>query len=284
MRKNFTYSTQKLNFRHMEKEALISALKEKAGVDNLSDRTIDEVATLFLPQFADDEKITDESWNVPLQMMKTMSGQLRHDLSGGINAFKTQFETENKAKFEKEKQDALDAFKAEWEKNHPSEKKPEEKPTETDIDKKLADFEEKMMAKMTGDDSAFGKLSKQFSDYLKAQEEKEKTATEEQMRSEILKLVMSYDGLDADDVIVENTMLKLQISKDKDMATLKNEVKSIYEKVYKKFVEKHGGGQPFNGGGGGGGGISPAIQSHLDRVAKEAKDAEEYSNSIQFAK
>lgn len=270
----------------MEKEALISALKEKAGVDNLSDRTIDEVATLFLPQFADDEKITDESWNFPVQMVKTMSGQLRHDLSEGINDFKIKYEADNKEAQAKAIADAVAAEKAKWEKENPK-TKPETKPDreqDQDIDKKIADAVGKAISGLTGEEGAFGKLSKQFSDYLKSQEEKEKTATEDQMRSEILKLVMSYDGLEEDDVIVENTMMKLQISKDKDMDALKNEAKSVYEKVYKKFVEKHGGGQPFNGGGGGGGGISPAIKSHLDRVAKEAEDAKDYSNSIEFAK
>ena len=41
----------------MEKNLLIQNLKTKAGVDNLSDRTYDEVATLFLSQFAEDDKV-----------------------------------------------------------------------------------------------------------------------------------------------------------------------------------------------------------------------------------
>ena len=268
----------------MEKEVLISALKEKSGVDNLSERTIDEVATLFLPQFADDEKITDESWTFPVQMVKTMSGQLRHDLSGGINDFKTKFETENKATQEKAIADAIAAAKAEWEKQNPNTKSDGKTTENKDVDQKIADAVANAIAGLTGEEGAFGKLSKQFGDFLKAQEEKEKTATEDQMRVEILKLIMSYDDLDEDDVIIENTMLKLNIEKGKDMETLKNEAKSTYEKIYKKFVEKHGGGQPFRGGGGGGGGTSAVLQSHLERVAKEAKDAEEYHNSIVFAK
>lgn len=270
----------------MEKEALISELKEKAQIDNLSERTIDEVATMFLPQFADDEKITDESWSLPVQMMKTMSGQLRHDLSGGINAFKTQFEADNKDAQAKAIADAIAAEKAKWEKENQKPKPEANKDGkhDDDIDKKIADAVTTAMTGLTGEEGIIGKLSKQFSDYLANQAEKEKIATEEQMRSEILKLIMSYDGLDPDDIIVENTMMKLHIEKGKDMEALKNEAKSTYEKVYKKFVEKYGGGQPFAGGGEGKDKVSPLIKSHIDRVAANAKDAQEYAESIEFAK
>ena len=269
----------------MEKEALISALKEKTGVDNLSERTIDEVATLFLPSFADDEKITDESWKIPVQMVKTMSGQLRHDLSGGINDFKTKFENENKTIQEKAIADAIAKAKAEWEKEHPSQKTAEENHDEDgDVDKKIADAIAKAMGNLTGEEGVLGKLNKQFGDFLKSQEEKERTATESQMRKNILEYVMSFDELDADDPIVENTMLKIVIEKGKDINALKAEAKSTYEKCYKKFVEKHGGGQPFTGGGGEQGGMSPAVKSHIDRVKKETEDAQNYQNSIQFAK
>ena len=72
----------------MEKELFQTMLLEKAKaannnapIDNLSERTINEVVAMFLPQFADDESITDESWNIPVQMVRTISGQLRHDTS-----------------------------------------------------------------------------------------------------------------------------------------------------------------------------------------------------------
>ena len=80
----------------MEKELFQTTLLEKAKaannnapIDNLSERTISEVVGMFLPQFADDENITDESWAIPVQMVKTLSGQLRHDTSTGINDFPT---------------------------------------------------------------------------------------------------------------------------------------------------------------------------------------------------
>jgi hypothetical protein len=109
----------------MEKNLLIQNLKSKAGIDNLSDRTYDEVATVLLPQFADDEKITDESWNLPIQMLKSMSGQLRHEVADGITNGKTQWETEQKAAQQKAIDDAMAAFKTQWEKDHPDPNKPD---------------------------------------------------------------------------------------------------------------------------------------------------------------
>jgi hypothetical protein len=49
-------------------------------------------------------------------------------------------------------------------------------------------------------------------------------------------------------------------------------------------MHKNDGSQPFKGGGGGAGGMSPLIKSHIDRVAKDAKDSADYSSSLEFAK
>ncbi len=262
----------------------VKAANNNAQIDNLSERTISEIVDLFHPQFVEDDKITDDTWKIPVQMLLTMSGQLRHDTSEGINAFKTKFENENKETQAKAIADAIAAAKAQWEKDN---KKPDVDPNKDankDVDTKIADAIKVALSGLTGEDGAIGKLSKQFGDYLTLQAEKDKAATESQMRSQILDYVRSFDNLDADDVIVENTMLKLEINKDKDINALKNEAKSIYEGIYKKFVEKHGGGQPFSGSGAGKGGINPLIKSHLDRVTREAKDAADYSQSIEFAK
>lgn len=226
----------------------VKAANNNAQVDNLSERTISEIVNLFHPQFIDDDKITDESWNLPVQMIKTMSGQLRHDTSTGINAFKTQYETEQKNAQQKAIDDAVAAFKAQWEKDHPDpNKKPEDNP---DFAKLVADQVAAQLKALTGEESDFGKLSKQMSDYLTAQRAKEEAASVADLRSQILDYIVEFDGLDEDDAIIENVMLKLDIKGDKKLDDLKNEAKSLYEKAYKKFVTKHGGGQPFTGGGG----------------------------------
>ena len=255
----------------MDKEALIQTLKEKTGVDNLSERTIDEVATILLPQFADDTKITDESWALPVQMVKTMSGQLRHDLSGGISAFKTQYETEQKAVNEKAVAEAIAAAKEEWEKNHqtPAPQKPD-----ADIEARIADA----VAKATGEQTkAFETLSKQFSDYMKAQEAKEKAATEAGVRSQIRNYLLDR-GVDEDDFALEYTLEKLVVGENPDVEVLKVKAEKDYEATYKK-IHKVDGGQPFNGGEGGRNDSNADFQNYIKnkqtQAAQEAKDAEE---------
>lgn len=262
----------------------VKAANNNAQVDNLSERTISEIVEMFYPSFTEDDKITDESWKLPVQMIKTMSGQLRHDTSAGINAFKTKFEEENKTTNQKAIDDAIAAFKAQWEKDHPivdPNKKPEEKP---DVAKIVEEKVAEQMKALTGEGSEFQKLSKQFGDYLAAQAAKDKAASEEELRRQVLKHVIAFDDLDEDDAIVENVMLKLDFKGDKTLDDLKTEAKSLYETAFKKYITKHGGAQPFTGGGGGGGGVDPLVKSHIDRVAAEAKDAEEYRESIEFAK
>ena len=258
----------------MEKEALISALKEKAQVENLSERTYDEVATMFLPQFADDGKITDETWNLPVQMVKTMSGQLRHDLSGGISAFKSQFETENKTAQEKAIADAIAAAKAEWEKNNP-------KPNTTEPDKK-EDLEAKIadaIAKATGEQSkAFEELNKKFSDYIAQVEEEKKTRAIADMRDRVRDYLIGR-GVEEDDYALEIALEKLEIGDNPDFSTLKTKAEKDYESIYKR-MHKNDGALPFNGGGGGGNSNSNKdfenfIKARQAQAAQEAQDAEE---------
>ena len=268
----------------MEKELFQTTLMDKAKasnnnapIDNLSERTINEVVTMFLPLFADDEKITDESWNLPVQMVKTMSGQLRHDTSTGISDFKTKYETEQKAQMEKDKQAAIDAFKAEWEKTHPAAAQAQEADKgNQSIDEKLAEFEKAMMAKLTGDDSAFGKLSKQFGDYLKLQAEKEKAATEADIRSQVRDYLIGR-GVDEDDFALEYTLEKLVIGDKPDIGALKTKAEKDYEAAYKK-IHKSDGGQPFNGGGGSSTDNNAEFTNYIKakqaEAAQEAKDAE----------
>ena len=260
----------------MEKELFISTLKEKTGVDNLSERTIDEVATMFLPMFAEDDKITDDSWKLPVQMVKTMSGQLRHDLSGGINAFKTQFETDNKASQEKAIADAIANAKAEWEKANPKPKPGEERVEDKDIDKKIGDAIATAINGLTGEDGAFGKLSKQFSDYLKTQAEKEKAATESNIRSQVREYLIER-GVDEDDFALEYTLEKIVIGENPDVNALKTKAEKDYEAYYKK-IHKNDGANPFRGGGGGGNDSNKEFEDYINskkaEAEKEAKEAE----------
>ena len=269
----------------MQKDLFISQLKEKAGVDNLSDRTIDEVATLFLPQFADDAQITNESWTMPVQMAKVMSGQLRHDLSVGINDYKTKFESDTKDAQAKAIADAVAAATEEWEKNNGSDNgggndgnvEPP-KTEQPDIDKKIAEAMANAMAALTGEEGALGKLNKQVSDFLTYQAEKERQQTEASVRDQIKDYLIGR-GVEEDDYALEICLEKLEIGEKPDVPALKAKAEKSYEAIYKR-MHKGDGAQPFSGGGCGGGTDTNTefknfIKSRQAAAEQEAKDAEE---------
>lgn len=242
----------------MEKELFQSTLLEKAKaannnaqIDNLSERTINEVVTLFHPQFEDDTKITDDSWTLPVQMIKTLSGQLRHDTSAGINDFKSKFEAEQKAAQEKAIADAIAAAKTQWEQEHntpPTSQANPQQPTEKTLDEKIAEAVAKATAGLTGEDGAIGKLSKQFSDYLTQQAAKEKAATEADIRSQVRDYLLER-GVEEDDFALEYTLEKLVVGENPDLSALKTKAEKDYEANYKK-IHKGEGAKPFAGNGG----------------------------------
>lgn len=261
----------------MEKELFLTTLKGKAQVDNLSDRTYDEVAALWLPSFADDSKITDESWNIPVQMLKTMSGQLRHDVSVGIASGKNQWELEASTARQKAIDDAVAAAKTEWEKSTKS--APDDKPGQQpeDLDAKVAAAVAKAMAGVTGEDGTIGKLSKQLNDFLVASAAKEKAQTEAEIRSQIRSHLISR-GVDEDDYALEITMEKLAIGENPDVAALSAKAEKDYEAIYKR-MHKGEGAQPFAGGiggdgAGGSGGAAAWLKSRAGIAEEESAAAE----------
>lgn len=262
----------------MEKELFLSTLKGKAQVDNLSDRTFDEMAAIWLPQFADDSKITDESWTIPVQMLKTMSGQLRHDVSLGIASGKSQWENDAAAKSQKAIEDAVAKAKEEWLKGNPT-PKPAEKPSE-DIDKKIADAIANAMKGLTAEDGAIGKLGKQFSDYMAQVAEERKTQTVESVRSQVRDYLISR-GADEEDFALDYTIEKMDIGDNPDVAALKTKAESDYEANYKR-IHRNSGAHPFAGGAGGAGNgqdskaeFDKFIQGKKAEMQKQEADAAE---------
>jgi len=260
----------------MEKNLLIQNLKSKAGVDNLSDRTFDEVAEALLPQFADDEKITEESWNIPVQMLKTMSGQLRHDVADGVNKGKNQWETEQKAAQQKAIDDAMAAFKAQWEKDHPNPNpnpnpNPEPPKDEKTLDEKIAEAIGKAMGGLTAEDGALGKITKQFTDYMARQEQEKKDAFINGIRENLKSYLLDERMADREPVV--NLAIKeLVIDEKSDFDKLKIEVEKKYESLYKDFYGDSGSG-PYAGGAGGGTNTNKEFEEFIKQRKAEAEAA-----------
>lgn len=267
----------------MEKNLLIQNLKSKAGVDNLSDRTFDEVATLFLPQFTEDDKITDESYAVPLQMLKTMSGQLRHEVADGITKGKTQWETEQKAAQQKAIDDAMAAFKAQWEKNHPDPNKPDpNKPdpnAEKTLEEKIAAAVASAMGGLTGEDGALGKLSKQFTDYMAKQEQEKKEAIVNGIR-ENLKSYLIDDRMADREPVVNLAIKAMEVKEDSDFDELKIKVEKEYEKLYKEFYGDSGSG-PYAGGAGGGTDSNKEFDAFIKERKAQAEAAAQETKELE---
>ena len=81
----------------MEKEQLLSELKNKLGTTNLSERTLSEYVANILPTITSDEQVNDTFYAAHVGILKSMSGQLNKDVA-----------------------DRVKAAQGEWEKNHPN--------------------------------------------------------------------------------------------------------------------------------------------------------------------
>lgn len=263
----------------MEKESLIASLREKSGVDNLSERTIAEVAQAAMPLFVDDDKITEETWKPFVQMLKSVSGQYRHDVADGIAGGKSQWENDAKAAQQKAVADALAAAKAEWEKSV----KPEVKPTveqPADMTKLVADAVAKAMEGLTGENGAIGKMNKQFTEYVARAEQEKKESIINNKRNALREYLLDERMADREPVV--NLAIKdLEISHDSDLDKLKVLVEKKYEELYKEFYGDSAG-SPFAGGMGGAGNgqdskaeFDKFIAAKKAEQDKEAQDAEE---------
>lgn len=268
----------------MEKEALIQGFKDRLG-DNasvVSDRSYEEIANVALPSFADDSKITDDTWKLPVQMLNTLVGQYRHDVANGITNAKTQWATENDAANKKAIEDGIAAFKTQWEKDHPAPPKPEPTP-QTDEEKRKAEMTELVKGilaennkQLLGEEGVIGKLSKSVTDFMEGYQKQQKETLLAGTRKQITDYLTE---LGATSKPALNLAVKqLEIGDTPDIDKLKLEAKKGYETIYKEFYAD--GGKPFGGSGsaGGGGGSDEALKKYLEgkqaEAQKEANDAE----------
>ena len=266
----------------MEKNLLIQNLKSKAGIDNLSDRTFDEIATAYLPMFADDEKITDETWNLPVTVLKSMSGQLRHEVAEGITKGKTQWETEQKSSQQKAIDDAVSAAKEEWEKsiqNSQQNQNQQQQEQEKSLDDKIAAAIAKAMEGVTGEEGSIGKLAKQFTDYIAKAEQEKKDALVNKIRDDLKSYLLDVRLADREPVV--NLAIKeMEIKDDSDFDKLKIEVEKKYEKLYKDFYGDSGSG-PYAGGAGGGSNSNKEFEEYIKQHKAEADAAAKEAEALE---
>lgn len=264
----------------MEKDILIQNLRSKLGEDTasvISEKTFDGIATVYLPQFSDDESITDESWTAPLAVLKAYAGQKRHDDKQFAEKFKTdyakqfaeQHEKDVEERIRKAASDAVEAYKKESGKNNGE-------GDEKDLDTKVAEAVSSAIAGLTGEDGVIGKLSKTVTDFTNSFKEQEKSASEKKLRSE---LAAYLRGRKADkDAVIELTVGQIELGDTPDLAELKVLAEKNYESNYKKFYGD--GGQPF-GGKNAGDGEGSFVSERLKKLEEEAKESANYAESLE---
>lgn len=268
----------------MEKTALIKELRTRVGEDNckvISDRTFDGVADSVLALFADDASITEDTYKLPVATLKQFAGQKRFDEAAFAEKFKKDYAAEYAAKHEKDAQAAIDAAVAkaleDYKKAHP-EAKLEEKPD--DIDAKISAALEDRFKAVMGADSEFGKLSRSFNEFLDKQNKREKTEIRNRVKAELKKHLVD---LRADnEACVDDALDGLDYGDEPTFEGLKEAAVTAYEQRYKRYYGD--GGKPFGGGSNGGEFSKEQMDDYIKRAEAKSKDAEDYRNSIQFAK
>lgn len=264
----------------MEKEALIEELKSRVGENDfgtLSGQTVDALVATFLPSFADDDKVTDETWKLPVDVFKNYAGQYRHDLATKTAEEKARLAKENEsiAKTLAEKQIA--EFKAEWDKNHKTESAGGENGgggEKSEVEKALEAYNVKLFGE-DGNGGILGSKLKESSDFILQSKKAAEAERISNIRQELRKY-LADDRKASREPVINLAIRDLEVTSSSDIDKLKVEVEKIYESLYKDLYGD--GGKPFGGdsaGGTGSGGGSDEVTEYLKKRGQEAaKQAE----------
>lgn len=267
----------------MEKDILIQNLRTKVGEDNckvISDKTFDGIAESVLPLFADDSKITDETWKLPVATLVQFAGQKRFDEKEFTEKYKadyakeyaTQHEKDVEERIRKATEDALEAYKKEHPETRPLEKPAgEQKP---DIAQLVRDEVANAFKGLTGEDSELGKLTKAMTDMVKSQQDRQKAEVKNQVKSQLKQHLL---GLKANnEACIDDALDDIDYGDSPKFDDLKQTAIQNYERRYKRYYGD--GGQPFGGNNsGGGGGGNSFVKSQIEKLRKEAEDSASYA-------
>jgi hypothetical protein len=276
-----------LIFTIMEKESLIEGLRSRLG-DNasaVSDRSYDEIATVALPMFADDTKVTDDTWKMPVQMLNSLVGQYRHDVADGIAKGKETWTTEQAEVQKNAIAEAVKNAKAEWEaaqkKNNPepAKGKGDSGKTNDDILEQVKNLLAENNKQLLADDGAIGKLSKSMNGFVETYNKQQREALEKGIRTQIAEYLKGKNA--TYEAALNHTVRNLQIGDNPDIDMLKMQAEKDYMSMVKDFYGD--GGKPFGGNGSGGTGkslVDDYIKQRAEEAKKEANDAEALRKSF----
>ena len=281
-------NTNTKTFTIMEKDILIQGLKTRIGEDDariISDKTFDGFATEALGLFADDTKVTDETWKLPVALLKQFAGQKRFDEKNFTEKFKAEYATEFKTQHEKDVETRINAAVAnaleKYKKEHPEngdDNGGNGGRTEETLDEKVAKAVKEAMAGLTGADSDFGKMTATMTNFMKSQMEREKAATLNSVKSELKKHLIALKA--NNEACIDDALDDIEYGDNPTFEGLKQTAVSAYEKRYKRYYAD--GGKPFGGEGTGGqGGENGFVKKTIDRLKKEAEDSANYAADME---
>lgn len=268
----------------MEKDILIQNLKTKVGEDNakvISDKTFDGIAESVLPMFADDSKITDETWKLPVATLIQFAGQKRFDEKAFTEKFKEDYAKEYATQHEKDVEGRINAAVAkaleDYKKEHPENgggNGGNGGTSTDDLDTKVQDAVKKALEGLTGAESEFGKMTATMTSFMKSQIEREKTATLNSVKSELKKHLIALKA--NNEACIDDALDDIEYGENPTFDGLKQAAVSAYEKRYKRYYAD--GGKPFGGDGtGGNGGGNDFVKERIARLKQEAQDNANYA-------
>lgn len=272
----------------MEKDILIQNLRTRVGEDDcrsISDKTFDGIAESVLSLFADDSKITEESWNLPIAALKQFAGQKRHDEKEFAERFKSDYAKEFASKHEKDVDErirvaterALEEYKKK-EQEAKAAQTAEKTDAGGDIDAKVNEAVAKAMERLTGKDSELSKSLATITTFVTTQTEREKTEAKNRVKSELKQHLVNLKA--NNEACIDDALDDIDYGDNPTFEGLKQSAISAYEKRYKRYYAN--GGKPFGGDNAGGGSeTSSYVKQRIEELKKEAAENANYAAEIE---
>ena len=271
----------------MEKDILIQNLRTKVGEDNcksISDKTFEGIAESVLPMFADDSKITEETWKLPVATLIQFAGQKRFDEKNFTEKFKADYAKEYATQHEKDVENrindavakALEDYKKEHQENGGN--GGNGGGGNEDADAKIDAAVAKAMEKLTGKDSELAKSLATISTFITTQTEREKTETRNNVKAALKQHLLNLKA--NNEACIDDALDDIEYGDNPTFDGLKQSAISAYEKRYKRYYAD--GGKPFGGDSTGGKGeTSDIVKQKIEQLKKEAQESSEYATEME---
>lgn len=270
----------------MEKDILIQGLRTRIGEDDakvISDRTFDGVATEVIDLFADDATVTEDTWKLPVALLKQFAGQKRFDEKNFAEKFKADYAKEYDTAHEKDVKEririatekALEEYKKTL-KDEPD-KDGNGSAESKELERKINEAVSAALKGITGADSEFGKMTAQLTQFVKSQEQREKTENLNLVKKELKDHLLALKA--TNEACIDDALDDIEYGEKPTFDGLKQSAITAYEKRYKRYYAD--GGKPFGGQNAGGAGPTSFVEERIKRLEKEAEEGAAYASDVE---